>query len=186
MKERRKSSGVYTFDKVSDWFDADGFKVFLQVVNSGDIVELRSTKCSHWGIVVRMQTSVSTSSPKSNKAPKDEIMVYHLIHSSTSRGQVGRFTLEEFWQPDARIRINNTNISNLYGTSRLSVPKADVLQNAFMAHASTTLKWHTCTDFIRWSSSIEPSDDLRSTASYCCSSGSHSNSSIASSNTERG
>jgi len=175
MKERRKSSGVYTFDKVSDWFDADGFRVFLGVVNSGDIVELRSTKCSHWGIVVRM----AVSSPKSNKPPKDEIMVYHLIHSSRDRGQVGRFTLEEFWQPDCRIRINNTNISNLYGTSRLEVPKADVLQNAFMAHASTTLKWHTCTDFIRWSSSIEPSDDLRSTA--CCSA-SHSNSSIASSN----
>jgi len=175
MKERRKSSttstsSVYTFDKVSDWFDADGFRIFLGVVNSGDIVELRSTKCSHWGIVVRMTSS--------GKSPKDEIMVYHLIHSSRDRGQVGRFTLEEFWQPDCRIRINNTNISNLYGSSRLVGSKADVLQNAFMAHASTTLKWHTCTDFIRWSSSIEPSDDLRSTA--CCS-GSHSNSSIASS-----
>jgi len=180
MKERRKSSTasvVYTFDKVSDWFDADGFKVFLGVVNSGDIVELRSTKCSHWGIVVRMAGS-SPKSNNSNKPPKDEIMVYHLIHSSRDRGQVGRFTLEEFWVSDARIRINNTNISNLYGTSRLVVPKADVLQNAFMAHASTTLKWHTCTDFIRWSSSIEPSDDLRSTA--CCST-SHSSSSIASS-----
>src|SRR5271154_6838854 len=63
------------------------------------------------------------------KPMPDEIMVYHLIHSSKSRGQVGQFTLEEFWHPDCRVRINNTtNGSCFYGTSR-TIPKADVLHN---------------------------------------------------------
>ncbi|OXA57686.1 uncharacterized protein LOC110845469 [Folsomia candida] len=169
---------TYTFDKVSDWFDTDSFKVFVKVVNSGDVLELRSTKCSHWGVTTRIpQPPIS---PKSKaKPPKpvpDEIMVFHLIHSSSNRGMVGQFTLEEFWAPDCRIRINNSNISNLYCASRL-VSKADVLQNAFTAHASTTLKWQTCADFIRWSSCLESNDDLRSGNSTA----NHSSSSITSS-----
>lgn len=66
----------------------------------------------------------------SAKPVPDEIMVFHLIHSSSNRGQVGQFTLEEFWQPDCRIRINNTNISNMY-CAGTTVSKADVLQNAY-------------------------------------------------------
>lgn len=52
MKDRKTSN--YTFDKVSDWFDADSFKIFTQVVRSGDILELRSTKQSHWGVTTRI------------------------------------------------------------------------------------------------------------------------------------
>jgi len=150
-----------TFDRVSDWFDADSFKIFTQTVRSGDILELRSTRCSHWGIAIRKK--IAPISPKSkSKPPKpvpDEIMVYHLIHSSNNRGQVGQFTLEEFWHADCRIRINNTNNgASLYSTSRL-MSKADILQNAFIAHASTQLKWQTCGDFIRWAS-VEQQDDI--------------------------
>ena len=58
-------------------------------------------------------------------------MIYHLIHSPLHRGQVGQFTIEEFWQPECRIRINNTtNGMLLYGES-CTIPKADVLDNAF-------------------------------------------------------
>lgn len=66
------------------------------------------------------------------KPVPDEIMVYHLIHSSKNRGQVGQFTLEEFWNADSRIRINNTNNgASLYTTSPL-MSKTDILQNAFI------------------------------------------------------
>jgi len=71
----------------------------------------------------------------SAKPVPDEIMVFHLIHSSINRGQVGQFTLEEFWQPDCRIRINNTNNgANLYGNTRL-IPTAAILQNAYMVRS---------------------------------------------------
>jgi len=64
------------------------------------------------------------------KQTPDEIMVYHLIHASVSRGQVGLFTLEEFWQPHCRVRINNTtNGSSLYSASKV-MPKSDIVQNA--------------------------------------------------------
>ncbi len=63
-------------------------------------------------------------------------MVYHLIHSPANRGQIGQFTIEEFWQPDCRIRINNTtNGMSLYGTNR-TIPRADVLDNAFTVSIS--------------------------------------------------
>jgi len=153
----------YNFDRVSDWFDADSFKVFTTTVRSGDILELRSTRCSHWGIAIRIkQAPISPKSKSKSKPPKavpDEIMVYHLIHSSKNRGQVGQFTLEEFWHADCRIRINNTNNgASLYTTSPI-MSKTDILQNAFIAHASTQLKWQTCAEFIRWAS-VEQQEDI--------------------------
>jgi len=140
--------------RVSEWFDADSYKVFMRTVRSGDILEVRSARSSHWGIAIRLRQPPSP--PKGNHgSPKpvpDEVMVYHLIHSSQHRGQVGQFTLEEFWQPDCKIRINNTtNGSCIFGNSP-TIPKSDVLNNALYAHLSTSLKWQTCTDFIRWSS----------------------------------
>ncbi|CAG7822438.1 unnamed protein product [Allacma fusca] len=146
-------ASVYSYDRVSDWFDADSYKVFMRTVRSGDILEVRNNRSSHWGIAVRLKQPPSP--PKGNGSPKpvpDEVMVYHLIHSSQNRGQVGQFTLEEFWQPDCKIRINNTtNGSCIFGNSP-TIPKSDVLNNAFTAHLSTSMKWQTCTDFIRWSS----------------------------------
>lgn len=63
---------TYTFDKVSDWFDTDSFKVFVKVVNSGDVLELRSTKCSHWGVTTRIpQPPIS---PKSKAKPRKQIL----------------------------------------------------------------------------------------------------------------
>lgn len=72
MKDIKSSD--YTFDKVSDWFDADSFKVFNQIVRSGDIVELRSTKCSHWGISVRV--SQPPISPKSKSKQRKSTFIY--------------------------------------------------------------------------------------------------------------
>lgn len=158
MKESNKNDSFskvtpYNYDRVSDWFDADSYKIFMRTVCSGDILEIRSTRCSHWGIALRLKQPPSP--PKGNSSPKlvpDEVMVYHLIHSSQNRGQIGQFTLEEFWQPDCRIRINNTtNGSCIFGGNNPTIPKADILNNAFTAHLSTQLKWQTCTDFIRWS-----------------------------------
>jgi len=114
---------------------------------------------SHWGIAIRLKVPPSPKEIKkakaNNKTPKsspDEIMVFHLIHSSRTRGQVGRFGLEEFWLSDCRIRINNTtNGHGLYNSSRL-ILKKDVLQHALTAFNSSTMKWQTCADFIRWSS----------------------------------
>ena len=61
----------------------------------------------------------------------DEVMIYHLIHSPTNRGQIGQFTIEEFWKSDCRIRINNTtNGMSLYGNSQ-PISRTDVLKNAF-------------------------------------------------------
>jgi len=49
---------------VSEWFDQDGHRVFVQTVRSGDILELRSTKCSHWGIAYRVKQPPSPSRNK--------------------------------------------------------------------------------------------------------------------------
>lgn len=62
-------------------------------------------------------------------------MIYHLIHSPLHRGQVGQFTIEEFWQPECRIRINNTTNGMSMGKSR-TITKADVLDNAFTVSSS--------------------------------------------------
>jgi len=76
------------------------------------------------------------------KHEPDEVMIYHLIHSPKHRGQVGQFTIEEFWLPECRIRINNTtNGMCLYGKAR-TIPKGDVLDNAFTVSSSLPTSWN--------------------------------------------
>jgi len=57
----------YTFNKVSMWFDTDLYKLFVKTVRSGDIVELRSTKTSHWGVAVRVKQPPKTPKSKSKQ-----------------------------------------------------------------------------------------------------------------------
>ena len=53
LKISTKTNEVIT--KVSEWFDTDGSKVFMKNVKSGDIVELRNSRTSHWGIAIRLR-----------------------------------------------------------------------------------------------------------------------------------
>jgi len=147
VSSKSSSSVEMGRERVSDWYDTDGHKTFMRTVRDGDIVELRNNRVSHFGIATRVKQS---GSPNGKPLP-DEVMIYHLIHSPNSRGQIGQFTIEEFWTSDSRIRINNTtNGMSLYGNSQ-PISRDDVLKNAFTAHMSTSLKWQTCSDFIRWS-----------------------------------
>lgn len=74
MKDK-KTMG-YNFDRVSDWFDADSLKIFTQTVRSGDILELRSTRCSHWGIAIRKKQA--PISPKAKSKSKTRKWIYSI------------------------------------------------------------------------------------------------------------
>jgi hypothetical protein len=75
----------YTFDKVSKWFDTDGFIMFVQTVRSGDIVELRSTKSSHWGIAVRVKQPPKSPRSKSKQRKSRKPMKKSLSYVDFSR-----------------------------------------------------------------------------------------------------
>jgi hypothetical protein len=165
---------------VSEWFDTDSARAFLRTVCSGDVVELRNNNLSHWGVAVRIRQSPSPNRKGKSEQAADEVMIFHLIHSAQTRGQIGQFTIEEFWKPDCRIRINNTtNGMSMYGNSH-NMPRSDVLCNAFTAYKSSTMKWQTCSDFIRWSCEHDEGYSAPSTSSSASSSHSLSEGAAAS------
>jgi len=64
LKISNKSIETGPITKVSEWYDTDGHKIFMKSVKSGDIVELRNSRTSHWGIATRLKQSAS---PNGNK-----------------------------------------------------------------------------------------------------------------------
>ena len=66
--EMNGGSNNQVITRVSEWFDADSYKVFMRTVRSGDILEVRSARSSHWGIAIRLRQPPSP--PKGNNGSR--------------------------------------------------------------------------------------------------------------------
>ncbi|XP_049946595.1 uncharacterized protein LOC126440350 [Schistocerca serialis cubense] len=141
------STMKFTVRTTSKWLSGDEKRVFCNVMESGDIIEVQNDTLHIWGIGIKTKTKDGN---------KIEVAYYKPSNEPNIMGKIVREPLENFWTEGSQIRINNSSDKTHQHHS-----EEEVVQRVEHALQHKSRKWHNSEHFAFWCRHGEKLTDKR-------------------------